>query len=187
MSASVVSDGGDAFTLTLSDTTENWTQSTKANSPGAALGSAEVIAEAPSNGQQVLPLGNFGTVDFTGATVNKQALASESGLNAITMASQAGTLATPSALTGDNAFTVTWENSGVTTTTTTGTGGQGGQGGQGSGGSGGQGSGGGGQGSGGSGGQGGQGGYGQGGQGGQGGNGGWTPWGYSNGSWGGGY
>ena len=67
MSASVVSDGGDAFTLTLSDTTENWTQSTKANSPGAALGSAEVIAEAPSNGQQVLPLGNFGTVDFTGS------------------------------------------------------------------------------------------------------------------------
>jgi hypothetical protein len=191
MSASVVSDGGDAFTLTLSDTTENWTQSTKANSPGAVLGSAEVIAEAPSNGQQVLPLGNFGTVDFTGATVNKQALASESGLNAITMASQAGTLATPSALTGDNAFTVTWENSGVTSTTSTG--GQGGQGsgggGQGSGGSGGQGSGGQGSGGGGqgSGGQGGQGGYGQGGQGGQGGNGGWTPWGYSNGSWGGGY
>ena len=193
MSAAVVSDGGDAFTLTLSDSTENWTQTTKANSPGATLGSAEIIAEAPSDGQQVLPLGNFGTVGFTGATVNKQALGSEGGLNAITMASQAGTLATPSALSGDNAFSVTWDNSGVTATSG-GQGGQGqggqGQGGQGSGGQGqgGQGSGGDGTGGQGTGGQGtggqGSGGQGSGGQGtgGEGsggdGQGGWTGWGY---------
>ncbi|HEY1627559.1 MAG TPA: G1 family glutamic endopeptidase [Streptosporangiaceae bacterium] len=172
MSASVVSDGGDAFTLTLSDTTENWTQTTKATSPGATLGSAEVIAEAPSDGQQVLPLGNFGTVSFTNATVNHDALGSEGGLNAITMASNAGPLATPSALNANNAFAVTWDSSGVTAAT--GTGGQGSGGGGGGGGdsgsgglgSGGQGSGGLGGGYGQGGGQGGQGdGYGQGGNG----------------------
>jgi hypothetical protein len=177
MSASVVSDGGDAFTLTLSDTTAGWTQTTKQTSEGAGLGSAEIITEAPSNGQSVLPLGDFGTVSFSNASVNHEALGSEGGLAAVTMASSAQTLATPSALNGDDAFSVTWDNSGAAATTATtgggqGSGGQGsggggqGGGGQGSGdGQGGQGSGGGGQGSGGqgSGGQGGQDGYGQGG------------------------
>jgi peptidase A4-like protein len=187
MSASVVSDGGDAFTLTLSDTTEHWTQATKANSPGATLGSAEIIAEAPSEGDSVLPLGDFGTVGFTSATVNRDALGSEGGLNAITMASQAGTLATPSSLSDGTAFSVAWDNSGVTATS--GSGGQGNGngngngGGQGNGNGGGQGNGngGGGQGNG-NGNGGGQGGYGDGGQGNGNGNGGGQG-GYGDGSW----
>ena len=69
MSASVVSDGGGTFTLTLTDSTQGWTQTTQQAEPDAQLGSAEVIAEAPSNGT-VLPLADFGTVNFTNATVD---------------------------------------------------------------------------------------------------------------------
>ena len=50
MSASVVADGGGAFTLTLTDSTHGWNQSTNQTSDAAQLGSAEVITEAPATG-----------------------------------------------------------------------------------------------------------------------------------------
>jgi Peptidase A4 family len=136
LSASVVSDGNGIFTLKLTDATQGWTQSSQQSDQDAALGSAEIIAEAPSDGQQVLPLADFGTVNFTNATINNQALGSIGNLTAITMADSGTTLATPSALTGTNAF-------GVTENTSASAPGQG-AGGSGSGSSGGQGSGGGG-------------------------------------------
>jgi len=73
------------------------------------LGSAEVIAEAPSDGTgAVLPLSNFGTVSFTDATVDNTAFGNENP-SALTMVSASDvTEATPSALTGGSAFTVTW-------------------------------------------------------------------------------
>jgi hypothetical protein len=112
MSASVVANGGGAFTLTLTDATQNWTQTTNQTSTTAQLGSAEVIAEAPSNGT-VLPLSNFGTVNFTNATADSSPIGNENA-SALTMVSAAGvTEATPSALTGGNAFSVTWDSSGA--------------------------------------------------------------------------
>jgi Peptidase A4 family len=115
MSASVVANGGGAFTLTLTDTTQGWNQTTNQTSGAAQLGSAEVIAEAPSNGN-VLPLSNFGTVSFTGATVDNTAIGNENP-SALTMVSAGNvTEATPSALTGGNAFTVTWDSSGTAAT-----------------------------------------------------------------------
>jgi Peptidase A4 family len=119
MSASVVTNGGGAFTLTLTDTTQGWTQTTSQTSDTAQLGSAEVIAEAPSDGTgAVLPLSNFGAVSFTNATADNTALGNENPA-ALTMVSAGGvTEATPSALGGGNAFTVTWDSSGVTATAT---------------------------------------------------------------------
>lgn len=115
MSPTVTSDGGGEFTLTLEDATQDWTQTTNQTSTTAQLGSAEVIAEAPSNGT-VLPLSDFGTVGFTNATVNNTAIGDENP-SALTMVSANGvTEATPSALTGDNAFTVTWDSNGSTAT-----------------------------------------------------------------------
>jgi hypothetical protein len=112
MSASVAANGGGAFTLTLSDTTQGWTPTTNQTSATAQLASAEVIAEAPSNGT-VLPLSNFGTANFTNATVNNAPIGN-SGASTLTMVSAAGvTEATPSALTGGNSFTVTWDSSGT--------------------------------------------------------------------------
>jgi Peptidase A4 family len=113
MSASVVANGGGSFTLTLTDSTEGWTQTTQQTSDTAQLGSAEIIAEAPSDGQ-VLPLTDFGTVQFTDALVNNEAVG---GMNttALTMDSAENVAeATPSALTDGNDFTVTFDNAGTT-------------------------------------------------------------------------
>jgi Peptidase A4 family len=112
MSASVVANGGGEFTLTLTDATAGWTQTTNQASGTAQLGSAEVIAEAPSDGT-VLPLSNFGTVSFANVTADGDPIGSANA-SALTMVSAAGTTeATPSALSGGNAFTVTWDSNGT--------------------------------------------------------------------------
>jgi hypothetical protein len=74
----------------------------------AKLGSAEVIAEAPSSGG-VLPLANFGTVGFSAATVNGKPIGSFNP-DRIDMVSGTTTKATTSALTNGKAFTVTWDH-----------------------------------------------------------------------------
>jgi hypothetical protein len=116
MSASVAADGGGAFTLTLTDTTEEWTQTQNQTSATAQVGSAEVIAEAPSGDDgNVLPLSNFGAVSFTAVTVDSDPIGNENP-SALTMVAADGvTEATPSALTGGNAFTVTRDDDGTTT------------------------------------------------------------------------
>lgn len=112
MTASVTSNGNGNFTLTLSDATAGWTQTTQQTNANAQLGSAEIIAEAPSNGN-VLPLSNFGTVTFSNDTANGAPIGNANAA-ALTMVSQNGvTEATPSALAGGNSFTVTWDSSGA--------------------------------------------------------------------------
>ncbi len=68
--ASVTYTGSNQFALVLSDTTKGWTQTQTQTLAGAARSSAEVIAEAPCCTARggILPLTNFGTVNFTGAT-----------------------------------------------------------------------------------------------------------------------
>lgn len=113
MSASVTTSGDGTFTLTLTDQTQGWNQVTTQTSATAQLGSAEVIAEAPSSTTGVLPLSNFGTVNFTDATANGAPLGNSASLSELTMVSAGGaTEATPSALTGGNAFSVAWNSSG---------------------------------------------------------------------------
>ena len=109
MSASVAASGGGAFTLTLTDSTQGWNQATTQTSDTAQLGSAEVIAEAPSSGS-VLPLSDFGTVSFADVTADHAAIGTQNP-SALTMVSAGDvTEATPSALTGGNAFSVTSDN-----------------------------------------------------------------------------
>jgi hypothetical protein len=62
---------------------------------------------APSEAT-VLPLADFGTVNFTAATVDNAPIGNAGGLSELTMESAGGTvLAGPSALTGGSAFSVT--------------------------------------------------------------------------------
>jgi Peptidase A4 family len=113
MSASVVANGGGAFTLTLSDQTQGWTQTTDQTSATAQLGSAEIIAEAPSDANSVLPLSNFGTVNFSNAAVDTAPLGN-ANVAGLTMVSAGGvTEATPSAITNGSAFSVTWDSNGA--------------------------------------------------------------------------
>ena len=112
MSASVTTDGSGNFTLTLTDDTQGWTETQNQSSTTAQDGSAEVIAEAPySNG--VLPLSDFGTVDFTNSTVNGSSLGAGSPAS-IDLVSDGGTTeATTSGLDGSGQdFSVTWDSSG---------------------------------------------------------------------------
>ena len=108
--SSVTESGSGSFTLKLSDTTQGWSKTVTKTLRNAALASAEVIAEAPSSGSGVLPLTNFGTASFTNATANGQPIGNFSPDN-ITMGSGSTTKATTSALSGGNAFSVTWKHS----------------------------------------------------------------------------
>ncbi|HET8823330.1 MAG TPA: G1 family glutamic endopeptidase [Thermoleophilaceae bacterium] len=109
-SASVTSSGRGSFTLVLSDTTQGWSHTTTARLKSARLGSAEVIAEAPSSSGGVLPLADFGTVGFSNATANGTPFGSLSGLDRINMVSGSTTKASTSSISGGN-FSVTWQHS----------------------------------------------------------------------------
>jgi hypothetical protein len=109
--STVTTDGRGNFTLTISDTSRGWTESVTKKLRNAQLASAEVIAEAPSSSSGVLPLANFGTASFSGATVNGSTLTSSTpGLDPITMQSGSTVKAAPSSI-SNGAFTVTWKHS----------------------------------------------------------------------------
>jgi Peptidase A4 family len=111
LSASVTTDGRGGFTLTISDTTQGWTNTTNARLKSAKLASAEVIAEAPSSSGGVLPLANFGTVSFSNATANGALLTSSTpNIDPITMASGSTVKAQPGNI-NSGAFSVTWKHS----------------------------------------------------------------------------
>jgi hypothetical protein len=109
MSASVVSGGSGRFQLTLTDHTQGWSRTVTPRLKSAKLGSAEVIAEAPSSNSGVLPLADFQHVGFSAATVNGSLLtASTPGLDPITMVTTSGTpKAKPGAM-SNGSFTDTW-------------------------------------------------------------------------------
>jgi Peptidase A4 family len=112
---------GTTYTLTLKNTTTGQTFTTTKTQSGLANSSAEWVAEAPSQcifTCRVLPLANFGTVNFTGSftTGNGHAGSSSDATwshDSITMATATGTVkAQPSALSPDGtAFSVTWKHS----------------------------------------------------------------------------
>lgn len=100
-----------SFTLKLTDlstgvsysTTQTPTQTTDRSS-------AEVIAEAPySNG--ILPLADFGLINYASSEINGSVLGNAPGLQEITLEDPHGMVATPSALdvTKQN-FSVTWSD-----------------------------------------------------------------------------
>jgi hypothetical protein len=111
LSASVTTNGSGSFTLKITDSTQGWTNTTTARLKSAKLASAEVIAEAPSSSNGVLPLANFGTVGFTSATVNGSVLTSSTPhLDPITMQSGSTVKAQPSSM-SSGSFSVAWKHS----------------------------------------------------------------------------
>jgi hypothetical protein len=110
-SASVTTDGRGSFTLKLTDATQGWSRTATARLKSAKLGSAEVIAEAPSSNSGVLPLADFGTANFSAAKANNTSFASLSGRDAINMVSGSTTKASTGAISSSGAFSVTWHHS----------------------------------------------------------------------------
>ena len=122
ISASVVSVAGtDEFKLVLTDTTQGWTKTETGESPSGTGASAEIIAEAPSGSSRqnsVLPLADFKAVTFTDVLVDGKAIGANSAAAKIAMVDSSGSpMATTSALTANNKFTVTWVSSGDTAST----------------------------------------------------------------------
>ena len=107
MSASVTVSGS-TYTITLTDSTEGWTQTEHETQSGLSDSSAEVITEAPSTESGPLPLADFGTVNYAGSTVNGESMASLSP-TAIEMVGASGDqLDSTSGINGSGDFSNTW-------------------------------------------------------------------------------
>lgn len=122
--ATVTYIGSNQFTLAIADNTQGWHQTTTVTVTGAKRTSAEVIAEAPccTFFGGILPLTNFGTMNFTGSQFSTatppslEPLGSAGGLTQITMVDNFGrakdsvSALTPSGASGEN-FSCTWKAS----------------------------------------------------------------------------
>jgi hypothetical protein len=94
----------------LKDTTSGWSHTIHKTRAKAMNASAEVIAEAPSSGS-ILPLTNFGTVQFSNALVDGAAISTAHGVK-ITMVNGSGRAKdSVSALSGGENFSVKWLHS----------------------------------------------------------------------------
>lgn len=115
------------FTVTITDKTSGKSYTTTGSVSNAAMSSAEWIAEAPSSSRGVLPLANFGTVNFGQdyTSISPTCYATISGISGtinsfgtavqqITMVTSKGvTKASPSLLSVDGtSFQDTWASAG---------------------------------------------------------------------------
>ena len=108
LSASVTFSGTETYTLVLKDSTEGWTQTITKNQSGLDRSSAEVITEAPSSETGVLPLADFGTVNYTAATANGASLASLDPTEIIMIDNSGLDKDSTSAISSAGAFSNTW-------------------------------------------------------------------------------
>jgi hypothetical protein len=112
MSASVTFNSSDStYTLVLTDSTQGWTETENEQESGLANSSAEVITEAPSSDSGVLPLADFGTVNYTGSTDNGQSMDSQNPTEIIMVGNSGDQLDTTSPMDSAGDFSNTWEAS----------------------------------------------------------------------------
>jgi hypothetical protein len=107
ISASVTFSGSETYTLVLTDSTQGWTQTVTKNQSGLDRSSAEVITEAPSSSSGVLPLSDFGTVNYSGAEANGSSLASLSPTEIIMVDNSGAEKDSTSGISGGS-FSNTW-------------------------------------------------------------------------------
>jgi Peptidase A4 family len=108
MSASVTFSGTETYTLVLHDATQNWTQTVTENESGLDRSSAEVITEAPSSSSGVLPLANFGTVNYSVSAANGTSLGSQSPTEIIMINNSGADKDSTSAIGSGGGFSNTW-------------------------------------------------------------------------------
>jgi len=104
---SVTYTGGGSYTLVLQDITQGWKHTVNKTRNGAPNSSAEVITEAPF-GVSVLPLADFGTVNFSNATANGSPIGNARPVQ-VNMVDNSGRLKDQtSSLSGGGSFSDTW-------------------------------------------------------------------------------
>jgi Peptidase A4 family len=106
--ASVTFSGTETYTLVLKDVTRGWTQTITKNEAGLDRSSAEVITEAPSSESGVLPLADFGTINYSASTANGTSLGSQSPTEIIMIDSSNRDKDSTSAIGSGGAFSNTW-------------------------------------------------------------------------------
>jgi hypothetical protein len=106
--AAVTTDGHGDFMLVLTDVTQNFTQVVPEVNTSAQSLSAEAIVEAPTGSAGVLPLADFGTVDFTSVLVDGAPLDSFSNQAEYAMVTPTGALKAQPGTVAGGSFAVTW-------------------------------------------------------------------------------
>ncbi len=108
ISASVTFSGTETYTLVLHDATQGWTQTITKNETGLDRSSAEVITEAPSSSSGVLPLADFGTVNYGVSSANGTSLGSQSPTEIIMVDNSGADKDSTSSINGSGGFSNTW-------------------------------------------------------------------------------
>jgi hypothetical protein len=110
MSASVTFSGTETYTLVLKDTTRGWTQTQNINESGFARSSAEVITEAPccTNSGGILPLANFGTINYGSSAANGTSLASQNPTSIVMINNSGEDKDSTSSINSSGGFSNTW-------------------------------------------------------------------------------
>ncbi len=110
MSASVTFSGTETYTLVLKDATQGWTETTTKNESGLARSSAEVITEAPccTGSGGILPLANFGTVNYSGSADNGSSMGTQSPTEIIIVDGSGNQEDSTSTISSSGAFSNTW-------------------------------------------------------------------------------
>jgi hypothetical protein len=113
ISASVTYEGSDNFEYTLADETQGWSTSTQQTEPDAQLSSAEVIIEAPccTNSGGILPLADFGTVNFSNAQVDGSPIGDSNPEQIIMVDGNGNQQDSVSGLSDNQNFSATWLSS----------------------------------------------------------------------------
>jgi hypothetical protein len=107
MSAAVTV-SGTSYTLTLTDSTQGWTQ-TENETGSFSNSSAEVITEAPSSESGPLPLADFGTINYSASSANGTSLGSQNPTSITMVGSSGDQLDSTSGIDGSGGFSNTWQ------------------------------------------------------------------------------
>jgi hypothetical protein len=111
MSASVTFSGTETYTLVLTDSTQGWNQTITENESGLSRSTAEVNTAAPSSSSGVLPLADFGTVNYGGSSANGSAMSALSPTGIIMVDSSGQQQDTTSSMDGAGDFSNSWLSS----------------------------------------------------------------------------
>ena len=97
--------GGSTYRLQVADSTTSTSATVSVSLPGATNSSAECIAEDP--GTTPVPYASYGSVSFSSCTANGVPIGQLSPTSLTTVSAQGATLAVPSGLVQNTAFSVT--------------------------------------------------------------------------------
>jgi hypothetical protein len=111
ITASVTFSGTETYTLVLTDATQGWTQNITENESGLDRSSAEVITEAPSSESGVLPLADFGTVNYSSSDVSGSSLGGQSPTAIVMINSNGQDKDSTSSIDGSGDFRNDWLSS----------------------------------------------------------------------------